>query len=125
VDVDTADLEQKLLPTLRSAGSEKIQKDQFGKGLVEDCHNLLSSLLPFTAPEQEFLDRILDRGEMAPELLTKRVIAQRLRISPENDFAMLNRIGGDCAGAVSVLPAGESPAVKPVLNFIDLTPRLF
>jgi len=54
VDVDTADLEQKLIPTLRSAGSEYIRKDQFGKGLVEDCRNLLASLLPFTAPEQEF-----------------------------------------------------------------------
>lgn len=66
VNVDTADLEQKLIPTLRSAGSEKIRKDHFGKGLVEDCRNLLSRLLPFTALEQEFLDRILDRGEIAP-----------------------------------------------------------
>jgi len=64
-------------------------------------------------------------SNLLPEQEIKRVIAQRLRISPENDFAMFNRIGGDCAGAVSVLPAGESPAAKPVLNFIDLTPRLF
>jgi len=70
VDVDTADLEQRLIPTLRAAGIEKIRKDRFGKGLVEDCRNLLSSLLPFTAQEQEFLDRMLDRGEIAPALLT-------------------------------------------------------
>jgi len=26
---------------------------------------------------------------------------------------MLNTIGGECAGAVSVLPSGETPTVKP------------
>jgi hypothetical protein len=66
VDVDPADLEQKLIPMLRTAGSDEIRKDRFGKGLVEDCRNLLAGLLPFTAPEQDFLDRILDRGEVAP-----------------------------------------------------------
>lgn len=30
-----------------------------------------------------------------------------------NDFAMLNSIGGECAGAVSVLPSGAAPSVKP------------
>jgi hypothetical protein len=91
VDVDTADLEQKLLPTLSSAGSEKIRKDQFGKGLVEDCHNLLSSLLPFTAPEQEFLDWILDRGEMAPELLTAdEALQNRIRRHPPLEWKAVN-----------------------------------
>ncbi len=52
-------------------------------------------------------------SNLLPEQEIKRVIAQRLRISPENDFAMLNRLGGECAGAVSVLPVGESPAAKP------------
>jgi predicted nucleotidyltransferase component of viral defense system len=91
VDVDTTDLEQKLIPTLRSAGSEKIRKDQFGKGLVEDCHNLLSSLLPFTAPEQEFLDRILDRGEIAPELLTgDEALQNRIRRHPLLEWKAVN-----------------------------------
>ncbi|MDA8126750.1 MAG: type II toxin-antitoxin system HipA family toxin [Deltaproteobacteria bacterium] len=58
-------------------------------------------------------------SNLLPEQEIKRVIAQRLRISADNDFAMLNRIGGECAGAVSVLPAGEPPAAKPGYREID------
>jgi serine/threonine-protein kinase HipA len=36
-------------------------------------------------------------------------IAEILGISNTNDFAMLERIGGECAGAVSLLPAGIAP----------------
>jgi serine/threonine-protein kinase HipA len=52
-------------------------------------------------------------SNLLPEADIKRIISERLRISISNDFAMLNRIGGECAGAVSVLPSGETPAVKP------------
>ncbi len=52
-------------------------------------------------------------SNLLPEQEIKRVIAQRLRISADNDFAMLNSIGGECAGAVSVLPSGATPAVNP------------
>jgi serine/threonine-protein kinase HipA len=48
-------------------------------------------------------------SNLLPEAEVKRIIAQRLQISENNDFAMLNRIGGKCAGAVSVLPAGTTP----------------
>ncbi|MBN1830391.1 MAG: nucleotidyl transferase AbiEii/AbiGii toxin family protein, partial [Deltaproteobacteria bacterium] len=89
--VDTADLEQKLIPTLRSAWSENIRKEQFGEELVEDCRNLLSSLLPFTTLEQEFLDRILDRGEIAPELLTgDEALQTRIRRHPLLEWKAVN-----------------------------------
>lgn len=52
-------------------------------------------------------------SNLLPEAEVKRAIAQHLRISENNDFDMLNSIGGECAGAVSVLPAGVAPAVKP------------
>ncbi|MBN2688427.1 MAG: nucleotidyl transferase AbiEii/AbiGii toxin family protein, partial [Deltaproteobacteria bacterium] len=91
VAVDTADLEQKLIPTLRSAWSENIRKEQFGEGLVEDCRNLLSSLLPFTALEQEFLDQILDRGEIASELLTgDETLQNRIRRHPLLEWKAVN-----------------------------------
>jgi serine/threonine-protein kinase HipA len=51
-------------------------------------------------------------SNLLPEAEIKRIIAQRLQISESNDFAMLNRIGGECAGAVSLLPSGVTPAVK-------------
>ncbi len=52
-------------------------------------------------------------SNLLPEAEIKRIIAQRLQISVSNDFAMLNSIGGECAGAVSVLSSGVAPAVKP------------
>jgi len=91
VDYDIADLEQRLIPTLRAAGIEKIRKDHFGKGLVEDARNLLSSLLPFTAQEREFLDRILDKGEITPELLTSyEVLQDHIRRHPLLEWKAVN-----------------------------------
>jgi serine/threonine-protein kinase HipA len=52
-------------------------------------------------------------SNLLPEAEIKRIIARQLQISVNNDFAMLNRIGGECAGAVSVLPEGIAPAAKP------------
>lgn len=48
-----------------------------------------------------------------PEEGPRRRIAEVLGISNQNDFAMLERIGGECAGAVSLLPEGVLP---PKLN---------
>jgi len=70
MDFDIADLEQRLIPTLRATGTERILQEHFGKGLVEDCRNFLAGLLPFTEAEMEFLNRMLDEGEITPELLT-------------------------------------------------------
>jgi serine/threonine-protein kinase HipA len=44
-----------------------------------------------------------------PEDEPRRKIASILGISERNDFAMLERIGGECAGAVAFLPEGVSP----------------
>ena len=42
-----------------------------------------------------------------PEESKREIIARNLGISERNDYAMLERIGGECAGAVTFLPAGE------------------
>ena len=43
---------------------------------------------------------------LLPESDLRRLIANRLGLSEQNDFALLEAVGGECAGAVSVLPAG-------------------
>jgi serine/threonine-protein kinase HipA len=43
-----------------------------------------------------------------PEEGKREIIARNLGISARNDFAMLEQIGGECAGAVSFIPAGEA-----------------
>lgn len=48
-------------------------------------------------------------GGLLPEENQRRVAAQVLGISPANDFAFLDRLGGDVAGALQFLPPGEAP----------------
>jgi serine/threonine-protein kinase HipA len=43
-----------------------------------------------------------------PEESKREIIARNLGISERNDYAMLERIGGECAGAVTFLPAGDT-----------------
>lgn len=43
-----------------------------------------------------------------PEGSKREVIARNLGISPRNDYAMLERIGGECAGAVTFVPTGHA-----------------
>lgn len=43
-------------------------------------------------------------GGLLPELDNRKIIARILGISDKNDFAMLEQIGGECAGAISFLP---------------------
>ncbi|MEE9253386.1 MAG: type II toxin-antitoxin system HipA family toxin [Pseudomonadales bacterium] len=48
-------------------------------------------------------------GGTLPEEGSRKVIAKILQISEKNDFAMLERIGGECAGAMTFVPEGEPP----------------
>ncbi|HEU5281594.1 MAG TPA: type II toxin-antitoxin system HipA family toxin [Gammaproteobacteria bacterium] len=46
---------------------------------------------------------------LLPEENQRRIIAKNLGISANNDFSMLAKIGGECAGALSFIPHGEKP----------------
>src|ERR1051325_11577403 len=46
-------------------------------------------------------------GGILPEESKREIIARNLGISARNDYAMLERIGGECAGAVTFVPAGQ------------------
>lgn len=43
-------------------------------------------------------------GGLLPEEKNRDLIARNLGISKENDFSLLNEIGGECAGAVTFMP---------------------
>lgn len=49
-------------------------------------------------------------GGLLPEESQRDAAAQALGISRGNDFALLDRLGGDVAGALQLLPPGEQPA---------------
>ena len=45
---------------------------------------------------------------LLPEGQMRRLIAQQFQVSGQNDFALLDRIGGECAGAVTFLVPGQT-----------------
>lgn len=66
-------------------------------------HSLLLQAERFTRNEcRGFFAGVL------PEAHKRELIAKNFGISPRNDFSILEKIGGECAGAVTFVPAGES-----------------
>ena len=58
-----------------------------------------------------------------PEEGPRKQIASILGISERNDFAMLERIGGECAGAVSLLPEGVPPPAAGDMRMHELNEK--
>jgi len=95
----------------------------------------LSSSLPLQAdPFDDHQTRPYFAG-LLPEGQMRRLIAQQLQVSNQNDFALLDHIGGECAGAVTFLEPGQTlPAQnqqgdvqwlseKEVVAILDELPR--
>ena len=73
----------------------------------------LSRQLPLRSEEFSGQPVAVFFGGLLPEADARDQIARNLGISSNNDFAMLERIGGECAGAISLMPetpVGSSPA---------------
>jgi serine/threonine-protein kinase HipA len=67
----------------------------------------LSSSLPLQAdPFDNRHTRPFFAG-LLPEGQLRRLIAQQFQVSSQNDFALLDHIGGECAGAVTLLEPGQ------------------
>ena len=67
----------------------------------------LSASLPLQAePFNDRKTRPFFAG-LLPEGQMRRLIAQQFQVSGQNDFALLDHIGGECAGAVTFLEPGQ------------------
>jgi len=73
-----------LLPLLRREFLSKIdQPAEWARRLIEECKDSLKVVLPFSESEEEFLNRLLDRGEIDPLLLTSdEDLAERIKNHP-------------------------------------------
>lgn len=60
---------------------------------------------------------------LLPEGNLRRLIARQCQVSSHNDFALLNAIGGECAGAVTFVPVGHSLATaeQAGVDWLDQT----
>ena len=73
----------------------------------------LSQALPIDGTHAADAPRAFFSG-LLPEGEPRRMLARELGISERNDFALLEAVGGDCPGAISLYPAGTTPeAVRP------------
>ena len=72
----------------------------------------LSASLPLQAePFDDRKTRPFFAG-LLPEGQMRRLIAQQFQVSGQNDFALLDHIGGECAGAVTFLEPGQALPVS-------------
>ncbi|MCX8496293.1 MAG: type II toxin-antitoxin system HipA family toxin [Akkermansiaceae bacterium] len=87
---------------------------QYGEAWLADTGALpLSRQLPLQA--EPFVGQRVNVffGGLLPEADSRDQIARNLGISANNDFAMLERIGGECAGAIALVPEemeGRAPS---------------
>lgn len=58
---------------------------------------------------------------LLPEGQLRRLIARQYQVSSQNDLALLDAIGGECAGAITFVPAGHSmiPADGAGVEWLD------
>ena len=92
LDFDADELEHHLVPLLR-VGTLKGQEEpgRFGRKLIEECRHALSIVLPFTKEETEFLNHLLDEGEINASLLTDDIgLQDRIRRHPLLAWKALN-----------------------------------
>ena len=78
----------------------------------------LSASLPLQAePFDDRKSRPFFAG-LLPEGQVRRLIAQQFQVSNQNDFALLDHIGGECAGAVTFIEPGQT---RPISSCNDDT----
>ncbi len=79
----------------------------------------LSCSLPLqTDPFDDQLTRPFFAG-LLPEGQMRRLIAQQLQVSGQNDFTLLEHLGGECAGAVTFLERGQATRQFPEIDDVQ------
>ena len=78
------ELRNQLVPTLRSeAFGDATDPITWARSLDDECREALRVMLPLSEAELEFLDRLLDHGEIVPALLTTDpVLRERIAAQP-------------------------------------------
>ncbi len=85
IGYDATELRDQLAPVLRATAPQGQQAiSAWANDLMFECSARLARFLPFTLAEREFLDRLLDHGELRPALITSdSALAERLARHPQ------------------------------------------
>jgi len=92
IAAEPAELKRELLPMLRAGVRPKdAEVANWAKKLVSETRSLMSAVLPLDPHELEFLKRLNDAGDIAPELLTSDVSMQAtIRAQPGLKWKAMN-----------------------------------
>ena len=103
-------LSNKLVGHLIQKKSGRVNFEYSEQWMEDKGSFAISTSLPLTG---ELFKQKKCRGffeGLLPEEYNRRLISRILGISAQNDFAMLEKIGGECAGALTFLPKGILPS---------------
>ncbi len=92
VNFDPNELARLLVPTLYRRFMEKQGSfAEYGERLVRECQAKLKEVLPFNDPEREFLDLLLEKGEIDASALTPdKALQERIQNQPLLQWKALN-----------------------------------
>jgi hypothetical protein len=92
VNFDPDELARLLTPTLNRRFMEKQGPPaEYGKRLVKECQAKLEAVLPLNDPEREFLDLLLEKGEVDATALTPdKALQDRIHSQPLLQWKALN-----------------------------------
>ncbi len=91
-----------------SYASDWLEKTEAKDGIANDKIPLSQSLPERVEPFDDRAARPYFAG-LLPEGNKRNLIAHALHVSGKNDFGLLDGIGGECAGAVTLLAPGRQP----------------
>lgn len=77
---------------------------QYDENWLQKCTIPLSLSLPLRSEPYLADESHSFFANLLPEQKVRHIVARNLGVSPQNDFGLLEKIGGDCAGAVSLYP---------------------
>lgn len=94
---------------------------QYDQAWVSDARSMpLSRSLPLREKPFHWRECQGFFAGILPEQDKRVLVARNTGVSANNDFALLRKIGGECAGAVTFLPRGEaSPPASPASRPLD------
>ena len=79
----------------------------------------ISSSMPLKDEAHPHAACIAVFGGLLAEGESREALARNLGVSRQNDFALLQELGGDCAGAISVLPPDIALPTEPLSRGLD------
>lgn len=87
------------------------------KWIAED-RPVLSQSLPLDGSFEDRTASTFFEG-LLPEGQLRELLARRFGVSATNPFSLLEEIGGECAGAISLLPPGAVPSTNDQVRWLN------